>query len=318
MSFSTEVKDQLTRINHAKACCRQTEFLAFLRMSGNINLGAGGLVGISANTTNPAVARRFFRLAKELWDLNAEIMVHKNNKLQKNNIFTLRIPPQDGVKQVLDLLSRMPDGNPWSTGKGLDDMDGLQGVFQGECCYRAYLRGAFLGNGFINHPKKSYHLEMVCQSMAHAQLIMALMQVYGMGPKINERKSQLVVYLKESEQISDFLNVIGAHNALLELENVKIYKEQKNIANRKANCDEANTDKVVDTGVRQNQAIRLIMDRMGLDKLPPTLREVAYLRLEYPETSLKELGEMLDPVLSKSGINHRLRKLEKIAEEIRR
>ena len=144
---------------------------------------------------------------------------------------------------------------------------------------------------------------------------MTLMSAYALQPKINQRKGQTVVYLKESEQISDFLNVIGAHHALLELENIRIYKDQINAANRRANCDEANTDKVVNTGVRQNQAIHFLQKKVGLEKLPPNLQEVAYLRLNHPETSLKELGTLADPPLSKSGMFHRLKKLEAIAEE---
>ena len=299
MSFSAEVKDQLTRINTKKRCCNQVETAAFLRMSGNVLLGAGGKAGISANTTNAAIARRYYKLCKELWQLEAELLVHKNAKLKKNNIFTLRIPPQTAVQRLLDLFAQIPDGNPWSVSQKLP-ADGLPAAFQGECCRRAYLRGAFLGNGFINHPQRSYHLEMVCQDIYHAQFIMTLMSAYALQPKINQRKGQTVVYLKESEQISDFLNVIGAHHALLELENIRIYKDQINAANRRANCDEANTDKVVNTGVRQNQAIHFLQKKVGLEKLPPNLQEVAYLRLNHPETSLKELGTLADPPLSKS------------------
>jgi len=183
-----------------------------------------------------------------------------------------------------------------------------------DCCSRAYLRGAFLGNGFVSNPQKSYHLELVAHSEAHANFLIALMHRYGLQAKINERKNQPVVYLKNSDQISDFLGLIGAHKALLDLESVKIYKLSSNIANRGYNCDIANTNKVVDTGTRQAAAAKALVAAVGYEKLPESLREIAQLRIENPEASLQELADMMEPPLSKSGVNHRLRKLEQLAE----
>lgn len=313
MSFSSEVKEQLCRFNTSKDCCNRVEFISFLRMSGNITFGFGGKLGATATTANIAIAKRYFRFAKEIFGMQAEMMLHKTNNLKKNTLYTLRLPPQEKVREIIDLMSRIPDGSPWSAGTDFEDMRDLKGVFGGECCYRAYLRGAFLGNGFINDPKKSYHLEVVCNNLQHGGFVMNLMSYYGMKPKINNRRNQCVVYLKESENISDFLNVIGAHKALLELENIKVFKGLANSANRVYNCDIANTNKIVNTGTRQLLAVEKISEALGLDSLPENLAETARLRLANPEASLQELCEMFDPPISKSGVNHRLRKLEEIA-----
>jgi DNA-binding protein WhiA len=316
MSFSSEVKEQLTRIYTSKECCNQVEFVSFLRMSGNITFGFGGKLGATATTANIAIAKRYFRFAREHFEMEAEMMLHKTKNLRKNTLYTLRLPPQEKVQTIIDLMSKIPDGNPWSAGKQMYDLNSLKGIFGGECCYRAYLRGAFLGNGFINDPKKSYHLEVVCNNSQHSNFLITLMNYYGLQPKINERRKQYVVYLKESENVSDFLNIIGAHKALLDLENIKVYKELANSANRAYNCDIANTNKIVNTGTRQLLAVEKISAKLGLDKLPDALAETARLRLENPESSLQELGDMFDPPISKSGVNHRLRKLEKIAEKL--
>ncbi len=316
MSFSAEVKEQLTHVNTSRACCNRVEFVSFLRMSGNITFGFGGHLGATATTANIAIAKRYFRFAREIFGMEAEMMLHKTSHLRKNTLYTLRLPPQEKVEKMVDLMRRLPDGNPWSAGREPCSLTDLRSVFHGECCYRAYLRGAFLGGGFISDPKKSYHLEVVCNDAVHAALISLLLKHYNLSPKTNERRGQFVVYLKESENISDFLNLTGAHRALLELENVKVYKELSNSANRAYNCDIANTNKIVNTGTRQLLAVEKIAKKIGLDQLPPPLAETARLRLENPESSLQELCEMFQPPLSKSGVNHRLRKLEKIAEDL--
>jgi DNA-binding protein WhiA len=313
MSFSTEVKEQLSRVSTSKSCCKLTEFAAFLRMSGNITFG-GGNIGINCATANIAIAKRYFRMAKEDFGLKAEMMLQKSNKLQKNTIYTLNIPPQPETEIVVKRQSELLDGNPFATGQELKKGDDIRALFGGECCIRAYLRGAFLGNGFVSNPQKSYHLELVANSQNHADFLIALMGFFGLRAKLNERKKQAVVYLKDSEQISDFLGLIGAHKALLDWENVKIYKDRSNVANRVYNCDIANTNKVVDTGTRQARAAEALVRAVGYDKLPPSLREIAQLRIENPEASLLELSEMMDPPLSKSGVNHRLRKIEAMAE----
>jgi hypothetical protein len=313
MSFSMDVKEELSRVVSSKNCCRWAEMAGFFRMSGNVHIGNRGVLGISVNTTSAAISRKYYKLAKDLLDIQAEIMVYRNQKLRKNNIFCLRIPPQLGVKDILDFLAKIPDGNPWSAGKVSKPENN---PFKNECCYRAYLRGAFLGGGSVNDPKGSYHLEIICNNFYHAAFIALLMEHYALQPKTTERKNQPVVYLKEGEQIVDFLNIVGAHKALLDFENIRVVKDVRNMVNRINNCDLANWNKTMNTTERQKDAIRFIDNTIGISELPPGLREVARLRLEAETESLKNLGAMLNPPLSKSGINHRLKKIEEIAENL--
>lgn len=193
-----------------------------------------------------------------------------------------------------------------------DTVDGL--LIQQGCCKRAYIRGAFLASGSISDPEKSYHFEIVCHTMGQARQLQEVINSFDMDAKIVERKKHFVVYLKEGSQIVDILNVMEAHIALMNLENVRILKEMRNSVNRKVNCETANISKTVNAAVKQLEDIVYIRDTMGFETLPESLREIAELRLEYPEAPLKELGTYLNPPVGKSGVNHRLRKISTIAE----
>ena len=185
------------------------------------------------------------------------------------------------------------------------------------CCKRAFIRGAFLASGSMTDPNKSYHFEIVCRTPEQAARLQELMREFETDPKIIERKHYYVVYLKEGSQIVDMLNVMEAYVSLMNLENVRILKEMRNSVNRQVNCETANISKTVNAAVKQIADIELIRDTDGLDSLPAPLREVARIRLEYPEAPLKDLGKYMDPPVGKSGINHRLRKIAAAAEAIR-
>lgn len=187
-----------------------------------------------------------------------------------------------------------------------------------KCCKRAFLRGAFLASGSISDPQKSYHFEIVCQEEAQAELLQQLYREFELDAKIVLRKKYYIVYLKEGSQIVDALSVMGAYVALMNLENVRIIKEMRGSVNRIVNCETANINKVVGAACRQVEDIRYIQSKMNLDELPPALEEMARIRLEYPDSSLKELGELCDPPVGKSGVNHRLRKLSEIAKNLGR
>ena len=191
-------------------------------------------------------------------------------------------------------------------------------IISEESYKRAYIRGAFLGGGSISNPEKTYHLEFVTHNLDYAKELSDLINSYGLSSKVIQRKSSYVIYIKEGEQIVDLLNIIGAHSSLLELENIRIMKEMRNNVNRLVNCETANLSKTVNAAVRQVESIKMIQNEIGLNRLPKNLREIAELRLEYPDESLKELGAMLNPPVGKSGVNHRLRRIEKIAEELRK
>lgn len=316
MSFTLEVKEQLLHLNSGKDCCRRAEFLAYLRMSGNVALTGGGKPAILATTGSPGVARRYFKLVKELWGLSSEILVRDSSHFKKSRIYTLRIPPQDNVREILTALSRIPDGNPWNAGADIGSVTTLKEVFPSPCCRRSYLRGAFLGSGFISDPQRSYHLEIVCQDIYQANFLLALADSYNLGLKINQRKGKFLVYGKGAEQISDFLNVIGAHGALLQLENVRVIKDTNNNLNRIINCDTANMDKAVEAAQRQVAAIRKLAAAGKLQTLSKNLQETAAIRLEHPELPLIELKDHFDKAISKAGLYHRLHKLEELAEEL--
>ena len=313
MSFSVKTKNELARIISSKKCCQLAEFVALIRMDGVVQISAFQKVSISIVTENAAVARKIFKLAKELFDLQTEIMVHKKSKLKKNNVYSVRIPPQPQVEGVLQILGLIDQNKQWNP----HFRDSLpQETVQNQCCKRAYLRGAFLGGGSVNNPEGNYHLEIITNNKAHALVIAEILKGFDLPVKISQRKNWHVVYIKESEQIVNCLNIMGAHQALLHFENTRIIKGVRNQVNRLVTCETANLNKTVDAAVRQVESIKKIQSAIGFEKLPRGLREIAELRLAYPDISLKELGEAASPKLGKSGVNHRMRKLELIAEKI--
>ena len=191
-------------------------------------------------------------------------------------------------------------------------------LLEKSCCLRAFLRGAFLCTGSMSDPEKNYHLEMVFNNKFQAEQIKDILLMFSLDAKIVLRKKYYVVYLKEGSNIVDFLNICEAHVALMELENLRIVKEMRNSINRRVNCETANIAKTVNAATKQIEDIIFIRDCVGFSELPRNLREMAQIRLDYPEATLKELGQYLDPPVGKSGVNHRLRKLCEIADSNRR
>ncbi|KAF1086138.1 Sporulation transcription regulator WhiA [Sporotomaculum syntrophicum] len=309
MSFSTLTKNELARVMDPRPCCKMAELVALIKMDGSLQVSRGQ-VSLNILNHNAAVARKLFKLLKELFGIHAEVLVKKKMRLRKNNVYWVRIPPQDGLREMLIRL-------------GLLNSDGYlqeglqQDLVSRNCCRRAYLRGAFLGGGSVNSPGGNYHMEIITSKGRHATDLCRLMQKFGLSAKISRRKTWFVIYLKDSEQIVECLNVIGAHSALLEFENTRIYKGMRNQVNRLVNCETANLNKTVDASLRQTESITLVARTVGIDKLPSGLREIAELRLKFPDATLKELGEMANPPLGKSGVNHRLRKLDQMAEKLR-
>jgi DNA-binding protein WhiA len=237
------------------------------------------------------------------------VLVRKKMRLKKNNIYMVRIPYQ--YQEILQQLKIAEFGVQYR-----EDID-PELITKG-CCKRAYLRGAFLAAGSVNDPESnSYHLEMSVGRKNMARSLLGLMNAFDLHAKLIERKKEYVVYVKEGDKIVEFLNVIGAHQALLRFEDVRILKGMRNQVNRLVNCETANLNKTIHAAVRQIENIRLVEQIIGLENLPPHLKEVAELRLKHPEINLKELGTLLSGSVSKSGVNHRLRKLDQIAENIK-
>lgn len=313
MSFSSNVKGEICRYTDLTKEEALAELSAIMKVSGTISFSDRSL-NFRITTENPASARLAFTLLKEHFKIHAKLMVKKSNSLKKNNLYMVVITEDMGVRELLK-----------ETGILKDDEDILsldyridRKLLSTEQCKRTYIRGAFIGGGSISNPEKTYHLEFVTHNLEYAEDLSKLINEFGLNSKVIQRKSSFIVYLKEGEQIIDLLNIIGAHTSLLELENIRIMKEMRNNVNRLVNCETANLSKTVNAAVRQVESIKLIQREIGLARLPKNLRDVAELRLNYPDESLKELGEMLDPPVGKSGINHRLRKIEKIAEELRK
>ncbi len=313
MSFSLKVKNEVCRNSELSKDEIAAQLSAIMKSSGTLGFGFNRSITFKIVTENPAIARWIFKNLKDFYDIHTKLLVKKSNSLKKNNIYMVLIPEEVDVKGLLQEL-------------GIIEKDGLFNIHYGvpgeviknESCKRAYIKGAFLGGGSISNPEKTYHLEFVTHDQDYANELSDLINSYKLNSKVIQRKNSFVIYLKEGEQIVDLLNIIGAHNALLELENIRIMKEMRNNVNRIVNCETANLSKTVNAAVRQVESIKLIESEIGLDRLPKNLKEVAKLRLAFPDESLKELGAMLNPPVGKSGINHRLRRIEKIADELRK
>lgn len=314
MSFSSKVKNEICRYTELTKQECIAELSGIMKVSGTLSLGSGKALSFRVLTENPAIARLVFKLLKEHFDIHTKLMVTRSNSLKKNNLYIVIINEELKIKNFLYEVAVLKEED------GMMELDYSipESIVDSEVCKRAYIRGAFLGGGSISNPEKTYHLEFVTHDEDYAFKLSKLINSFDLGSKVIQRKNSFVVYVKDGEQIVDLLNIIGAHSSLLELENVRIMKEMRNNVNRLVNCETANLSKTVNAAVRQVDSIKLIQREIGLQRMPRNLREIAELRLNYPDESLKELGEMLDPPVGKSGVNHRLRRIEKIADELRK
>ncbi|OFI07489.1 putative sporulation transcription regulator WhiA [Clostridium acetireducens DSM 10703] len=314
MSFSLKVKNEICRNVNVTKKEAVAELSAIMKVSGTISFKGKGGCSFKISTENPAITRLVFKLLKEYFHVHAKILVKKSNSLKKNNLYILIIEEKDDIKDLLITLGILKEQNGIFT----IDYSISDKIVEDEKSKRAYIRGAFLGGGSISNPEKTYHLEFVTHNEGYAKELSNLINQYKLLSKVIQRKNSYIVYIKEGEQIVDLLNIIGAHSSLLQFENIRIMKEMRNNVNRIVNCETANLSKTVNAAVRQIESIKLIQREIGLQRLPKNLRDAAELRLKYSDESLKELGQMLNPPVGKSGINHRLRKIEKIAEELRK
>jgi len=313
MTFSSATKNEISRLTIKNKCCRMALLSALVKMTGTVQIHGVNKISILLSTENASIARLLYSLIKSCFALNTQVMVKKNKHLKKNNKYTLYIDSEKGSLEILKATGILQESD-----KGLKLNYKLpHNLIKKTCCKKAYLRGIFLGGGSISDPEKTYHLEIVTNNEDFAEGVKELLNHFGLGAKVVMRKGNHVVYIKEGDNIVNFLNIIGAHTALLNLENVRIYKEMRNNVNRIVNCETANLDKTLNAAIRQIESIEYIKNTIGLNKLPAGLAEIAELRLEYKEASLKELGEMMNPPIGKSGVNHRLRKLDMIAENLR-
>jgi cell division protein WhiA len=308
MSFAAETKRELTQLK-PDACCAKAELAALIRMNGSISI-ANRHMSLDISTENAAIARRIYTLIKSVFDYPAEVLVRKKMRLKKNNVYIVRM--NENAKEMLENLKIVNDVLMFT--RRIDSS-----LIKKTCCKRAYMRGAFLAGGSLNHPESSYHLEIFSSYEEHIQSLADLMNTYDLKVKMLPRKNGYILYIKEGEKITEFLGLIGAHQALLYFEDIRIVKDMRNSVNRLVNCETANLNKTVGAAIKQVENIRLIERELGVDQLPKKLREIAEVRLQNPDATLKELGEMITgETITKSGINHRFRKIAAIADKIRK
>lgn len=297
-SFSRMAKEELYKVENAESCCDMAEFAGLLLFGATITQQSIRFV-----TENQDVLGCYVNISRRL---GLEPVV----KQLSDDSVRYVAETVDTIK-IIQLLS---DLNLIHPATGLIHYRIDQGVIKKECCRRAFVKGAFLGGGTVIDPRKNYNLEIVTSHFRLSQDLHALLQQVGFPFKSVVRKSKYVLYIKNSEQISDVLTYMGAFKAQMELLNVKIEKEIRNDFNRTANGETANLEKTINASVEQIKAIEKVEKYIGLDNLPDDLREIAVLRLAHKDLSMGELGSMLHPPLSKSGVNHRLRKIMRMAE----
>lgn len=291
MSFSSEIKEELSGQIPTARHCQLAEIAAILSFCSRVTEEENGSFGLRMHTENLAVARKYFTLLKKTFNIRLDVMVRQNKSIRGGRSFeVVSYGDLSAVRHVL---------------------------IQNLCCKRAFIRGAFLASGSVSDPEKGYHFEIVCNSLEKANQLCDMIRSFGIEARVTMRKKNHIVYIKEGAQIVDMLNIMEAHVALMNFENIRILKEMRNSVNRQVNCETANLNKTVSAAVKQIEDIQYIKATIGFDQLPEGLTEIAELRLEQPQATLKELGQMLTPCVGKSGVNHRLRKLSLIAEELR-
>ena len=310
MSFSSEVKDELVRVWPSGRNQMLAELSAMIFMAGRRSREEGREV-LSLTSEHSGTVRKYFTLLRKAYNIGTGLSVKKRSAGKRIHTYTVILRGTDAVEQVLAgcKLQGGQDESGFSlSGKRLIYDDGSR---------RSFLRGAFLAAGSVSDPEKFYHLEFVCQSLPAAEFLQDLISSFGEEGGIVARKNSQILYFKGSDEIVELLGLMDAPKALMLFENIRIVKDMRGNVNRKVNCETANINKTVSAAVRQIEDIRLIEERIGLDTLPNGLDEMARVRLQYPEASLQELGELLDPPVGKSGVNHRLRRLGNIAARLR-
>ena len=291
MSFSADTKAEICKIAENNACCKRSQLAGFVSFAGVCSED-----DLKISTENAGVARLIYTAFKEFFKISPVCDIKKFGHCH------LYTNTMSGAVKVLAQIEveRAPMRIP-------------PYVFDNDCCRRAFARAAFLVSGSVTLPTKTYHMEFVTRNHKLCEDFCVLLGYFDLKAKIAIRKGCSVVYFKGSEPILDMFALFGANNMMMQFLNTKILKEVRNNANRLVNCETANVEKSVSASLKQVDAIKKIREREGLESLPPGLREVAGLRLEFPDDSLLELGERCEPVLSKSGVKHRMDKIMEIA-----
>lgn len=310
LSFSAQVKEELGKYISKNRHCQIAELAAIIHYQGHLARGNEGQLQLQIQTENPIVLRKCFTILNKAFNIKTSEIEQKCLQYHKNSVYTIVLEKEEDIKNIIQEVKLLDDEGV------LHDLRDIVNpvIIEQYCCRRGFTRGAFLCIGSMSDPNKSYHLELVCSNLHQAKQLQDVLILFDLDAKIIERKKHYVVYLKEGSHIVDFLGITKARVALMNLENLRIVKEMRNSINRQVNCETANIAKTVNAATKQIEDIIFIRDYIGFSKLPDTLREMAQVRLEHPQTPLKDLGQYLDPPVGKSGVNHRLRKLCEIAD----
>lgn len=312
MSFSSKAKEELIRLPLGKSCCSLSELSALTQTSGSLALRGAGRVQVTYRVESAALARRIFLLLRTRLDIVAKLHYVQNARLGGRRSCVLTLGDQDSQRLLLALhMMEQDEDGALSLRRTVP-----RHPMTRQCCRRAFLRGAFLGAGSMTSPEKGYHFEWVADDDGLMKTITRLLEKSDLPAHTFQRKGRQVVYLKGAQQIADALALMGASASVLEMENIRITKQMRADANRASNCDEHNSEKMLNAAEKQIEAIKLISIQRGLFTLPPGLQEMARLRLEHTSLSLTELGQMMTPPVGKSGVNHRMRRLMEVAREI--
>ncbi len=308
MSFTSEVKNELARVTPSRRCCRLAELSALLHLEGSLHLKGPLQLAFHTESENAAVARRMFHLLKELFLVTPELRVEKAPRLRGHNCYHLYLA-QEGLGQILNELGLLDDS--------LYPVLGVPArITRRRCCGIAYLRGAFLGGGYVSRPEQPAHLEINVQHAEMAEGLRLLMERYSIHCQVANRRKMFTVYAKNRREQADFLALVGAHLAVLSLQSDAVVRELRENVNRWVNSETANLEKAVEAAQRQLRDIDVIESRFGLELLPESLRAVAQARKENPEATLRELGDSLQPPVSKSAVYHRILRLHRLAREL--
>ena len=308
MSFSAMVKEELTGIAENGDCCRLSELAGIILACGSMHLVKGG-VQAEVSTESPNIARRVYKLIKSVYGAHPEIEQHERHRLNRNFSYRVVLSDDAVARRMLTDIGVLGDSGDVNIGI-------KTGLVKRSCCENAFLRGLFLGCGSMSDPGKAYHLELVVGDESLARSAAALLAGAEINARVMERRGKFVVYIKEADHISQFLVLTGAHTQMLKMEGIRVEKGVRNLVNRMVNCDTANVEKTVLASSRQGENIRLIEQYAGLESLTPALRDAAEARLNNPDATLERIAGLLGSV-SKSGLNHRYQRLEKIALDIK-
>ncbi len=313
MSFSSEVKEELYSHIGASRHCQIAEIAAIIDAAGLVKADEKGDYVLYLQDDNELIVRKFFTLLRKAFNIGTSFLEGNADAKAGGRIYRPVLTDQEGIHSILGAIRMLDDdGKLRDLRKGVSPM-----VTRNSCCKRAFLRDSFLCLGSISDPNKGYHLEYVCDREVQALFLKEMIESFDVEARIVRRKKYYVLYFKEGAGIVDLLNIMEAPVSLMKLENLRILKEMRNSINRTVNCEVANMAKTINAATKQIEDITYLKEHYGFDNLQPILREMAEVRLENPDATLTELGQLLDPAVGKSGVNHRLRKLSDLADKLR-